>query len=156
MCWQLPSGSSSSSQAIRSMYTSPAPLLWNSTTRTCSDQGERDGTFLNSPLGCAAWLIVALPGPFPFAFRLLSRGAKGHPHSRTLESWLVLIVGPYRIGQRGRAKGNSAAPSRVTTGGSGTGLSTIRHLSGGRVALFPFAFFNVLIVPNGMERQTIS
>jgi len=33
---------------------------------------------------------------------------------------------------------NSATSSRVTTRGSGTGLSTIRHLSGGRVALFPF------------------
>src|SRR5208337_5146912 len=32
---------------------------------------------------------------------------------------------------------NSATPSRVTTRGSGTGLSTIRHLSGGRVALVP-------------------
>ncbi len=45
----------------------------------------------------------------------------------------------WEAGEAGEAEGdivNSATPSRVTTRGSGTGLSTIRHLSGHRVALF--------------------
>src|SRR5208337_4893269 len=76
------------------MYTSPAPPLWNSTTRTSSDQGERGGTFLTSLLGCVARPIIALPGPFafPFAFRWRSRGAEG---PRTI-SHPGIMAGPYR------------------------------------------------------------
>jgi pyruvate/2-oxoglutarate dehydrogenase complex dihydrolipoamide dehydrogenase (E3) component len=53
--------------------------------------------------------------------------------TRVMRGEIVVIS----TGTRGEKWGNSAAPSRVSTRGSRMGLSTIRHLSGGRVALFP-------------------